>query len=62
MKKQKYIMVMSKAPQQEIFGLDTAFSVNVLGKEEALKKAIAYMEDQASLWTSIQFKLQEGEW
>ena len=62
MKKQQWIMVMSKGPAQEEFGMNMSFSVDVLGAEEAMEKAQAYMEEQANIFRNAEFKLQGGEW
>lgn len=62
MKKQQWIMVMSKGPAQEEFGMNMSYSVDVLGAKEAMEKAQAYMEEQSKIFRNAEFKLQGGEW
>ena len=62
MKKQQWIMVMSKGPRQEEFCMNVSYSVDVLGAKEAMEKAQAYMEEASRLFKSVEFKLQGGEW
>jgi len=62
MKKQQWIMVMSKAQTQEEFSMNMAYSIDVLGAKEATEKAQAYMEEQSKIFRNIDFKLQGGEW
>lgn len=62
MKKQQWIMVMSKGPAQEEFGMNMSYSVDVLGAKEAMEKAQAYMEEQTKIFRNAEFKLQGGEW
>ena len=62
MKKQQWIMVMSKGPAQEEFGMNMSYSVDVLGAKKAMEKAQAYMEEQSKIFRNAEFKLQGGEW
>lgn len=62
MKKQQHIMVMSKHPTQEEFGMNMAYSIDILGAKEAMEKAQAYMEEKSKLFQNVEFKLQGGEW
>ena len=62
MKKQQWIMVMSKGPAQEAFGMNMSYSVDVLGAKEAMEKAQAYMKEQSKIFRNVEFKLQGGEW
>lgn len=62
MKKQQWIMVMSKAPAQEEFGMTISYSIDVLGAKEAMEKAQDYIEEQANIFRDAEFKLQGGEW
>lgn len=62
MKKQQWIMVMSKHPTQEEFGMNMSYSVDTLGAKLAMEKAQAYMEEKSNLFKNVEFKLQGGEW
>jgi len=62
MKKEQWIMVMSKAPTQEEFGMNMSYSIDVFGAEKAMEKAQAYMEEQCKIFSNAEFKLQGGEW
>ena len=62
MEKQQWIMVMSKGPAQEEFGMSMGYSIDVLGAKEAMEKALSYMEEASMLFDSVEFKLQGGEW
>jgi hypothetical protein len=59
---QQWIMVMSKVPSQEEFGMDVSYSVDVLGAKLAMEKAQSYIEEQSKIFRDAEFKLQGGEW
>jgi hypothetical protein len=62
MKKSQFIMVMTKGQTQEEFGMTVSYSIDILGAKKAMEKAQAFIEEQASIFRTVEFKLQGGEW
>lgn len=62
MKKQQHIMVMSKAPAQDEFGMTISYSIDELGAEKAMEKAQSYITEQSKVFRQVEFKLQGGAW
>ena len=59
----QYIAVMCKHENADEFGLDMGFNINVVGIEEAMRKAQEYMADQQKMWgATVQYRLEGKEW
>jgi hypothetical protein len=61
MNTKQWVMVLSKAPHQNEFGLNKAFSVDQLGADAAMKQAQEFMDGESRLFKNIAFKIQRGE-